>query len=126
MTERQMTNIPSPGVSRTEACALAAVRRVAAMLGLDPDAWQEGDPLPRGWQFILLGADTPRSALRGVSAPSRMNCQPRGSGSPSCQASGSRPSMAATRRTAARAQASVRLTPGDGMLVICLSVMSGL
>jgi 3-methylfumaryl-CoA hydratase len=69
MTERQMTDIPSPGVSRTEACSLAAVRRVAAMLGLDPDAWQEGDPLPRGWQFILLGADTPRGALRGDGFP---------------------------------------------------------
>jgi 3-methylfumaryl-CoA hydratase len=51
-------------VFRTEACSLAACRRVAAMLDRDPDGLKEGDPLPRGWQFILLGADTPRSALR--------------------------------------------------------------
>ncbi|NDC60147.1 MAG: hypothetical protein EBZ50_15255, partial [Alphaproteobacteria bacterium] len=62
MTDKQMIDMASPGVSRTEACSLAAVRRVAAMLGLDPDDWQEGDLLPRGWQFILLGADTPRGA----------------------------------------------------------------
>ncbi|WP_439548925.1 hypothetical protein [Falsiroseomonas sp.] len=64
MTERKMHDLPKTGVSRTETCSLAVVRRVAAMLGLNPDAWREGDPLPRGWQFILLGADTPRAALR--------------------------------------------------------------
>jgi 3-methylfumaryl-CoA hydratase len=69
MTDKQMIDMASPGVSRTEACSLAAVRRVAAMLGLDPDDWQEGDLLPRGWQFILLGADTPRGALRGDGFP---------------------------------------------------------
>ncbi|MFL1461623.1 protein dehydratase [Roseococcus sp. DSY-14] len=56
-------------VIRVETCGLAAVRRVAAMLDLDPDGWREGDPLPRGWQFILLGADTRRSALRGDGFP---------------------------------------------------------
>jgi 3-methylfumaryl-CoA hydratase len=56
-------------VTRAENCTLASVRRVAAMLDLDPDAWREGDPLPRGWQFILLGADTRRSALRGDGFP---------------------------------------------------------
>jgi 3-methylfumaryl-CoA hydratase len=34
------------------------------MLDQDPDQWSDGDVLPRGWQFILLGADTRRSALR--------------------------------------------------------------
>lgn len=43
---------------------MATVRRVAAMLDLDPDDFREGAPLPRGWHFILLGADTRRSALR--------------------------------------------------------------
>jgi 3-methylfumaryl-CoA hydratase len=63
-------------VVRRETCSLAAVRRIAAMLNQDPDKWSEGDLLPRGWQFILLGADTKRSDLRedgfpglGVSLP---------------------------------------------------------
>ena len=63
-------------VVRREICSLAAVRRIAAMLNQDPDIWSEGDLLPRGWQFILLGADTKRSDLRedgfpglGVSLP---------------------------------------------------------
>src|ERR1700674_1089570 len=63
-------------VARQETCSLAAVRRIAAMLDQDPDKWSEGDLLPRGWQFILLGADTKRSELRedgfpglGVSLP---------------------------------------------------------
>jgi 3-methylfumaryl-CoA hydratase len=63
-------------VVRRETCSLAAVRRIAAMLNQDADKWSEGDLLPRGWQFILLGADTKRSDLRedgfpglGVSLP---------------------------------------------------------
>jgi hydroxyacyl-ACP dehydratase HTD2-like protein with hotdog domain len=46
------------------------------MLDQDPDKWSDGDLLPRGWQFVLLGADTKRSGLRedgfpglGVSLP---------------------------------------------------------
>src|SRR4029079_7084718 len=38
-------------------------------LDLDPDGWSEGDTLPRGWQFILLGADTRRSEIRGDGFP---------------------------------------------------------
>lgn len=53
-----------PTVSRLETCSLSVVRRVAAMLDQDPEAFAEGGVLPRGWQFILLGADTPRSKLR--------------------------------------------------------------
>jgi 3-methylfumaryl-CoA hydratase len=63
-------------IARQETCSLATVRRIAAMLDQDPDKWSEGDLLPRGWQFILLGADTKRSELRedgfpglGVSLP---------------------------------------------------------
>ncbi len=63
------TSVPGSNVVRSETCSLATVRRVAAMLDLDPDAWQEGDPLPRGWQFVLLGADTRRSALRADGFP---------------------------------------------------------
>lgn len=56
-------------VTRQETCALSTVRRVAAMLDQDPDAWSKGDALPRGWQFILMGADTRRSQLRADGFP---------------------------------------------------------
>jgi len=51
-------------VIRAESCTPAMARRVAAMLDCEPASWSDGDVLPRGWQFILLGADTRRSALR--------------------------------------------------------------
>lgn len=56
-------------ISRVENCGVATVRRVAAMMDINPDEIAEGAPLPRGWHFILLGADTPRSALRGDGFP---------------------------------------------------------
>jgi 3-methylfumaryl-CoA hydratase len=56
-------------VERQENCSLASVRRVAAMLDLDCDNFAEGAPLPRGWQFVLLAADTRRSALRSDGFP---------------------------------------------------------
>ena len=56
-------------VQRTDGCALASVRRVAAMLDLDPDGFADGDPLPRGWHFFLLGGETRRSALRADGFP---------------------------------------------------------
>lgn len=64
------TAVPHPAaVERHENCSVACVRRVAAMLDLDPDGIAAGDPLPRGWQFVLLGADTRRSALRSDGFP---------------------------------------------------------
>jgi 3-methylfumaryl-CoA hydratase len=54
---------------RKEFCSVAAVRRVAAMLDLNPDDVVEGAPLPRGWQFILMAADTRRSLLRADGFP---------------------------------------------------------
>jgi 3-methylfumaryl-CoA hydratase len=60
---------PGETMSRVESCSMVAARRVAAMLDLDPDDIAEGAPLPRGWQFVLLGADTRRSALRGDGFP---------------------------------------------------------
>ena len=62
-------NREGESVTRMETCSLAAARRVAAMLDLDPASLAEGDPLPPGWQFILLGADTRRSDLRGDGFP---------------------------------------------------------
>jgi len=56
-------------VTRLETCSLSAVRKVAAMLDLDPDGLIEGEPLPPSWHFILLGADTRRSALRSDGFP---------------------------------------------------------
>jgi 3-methylfumaryl-CoA hydratase len=60
---------PSASCVRTEICSIASVRRVAAMLDLEPDAYTEETPLPRGWQFILMAADTRRSALRADGFP---------------------------------------------------------
>ena len=51
-------------VRREEVCSVAAARRVAAMLDLDPATYPEGTALPRGWHFFLLAADTRRSEIR--------------------------------------------------------------
>lgn len=56
-------------IRRQETCGLAQVRRVAAMLDIDPDNFTIGQFLPRGWQFVLMGADTRRSALRSDGFP---------------------------------------------------------
>lgn len=56
-------------VNRLESCSVASARRVCAMLDLDPSEIVDGAALPRGWQFVLLGADTRRSALRGDGFP---------------------------------------------------------
>jgi 3-methylfumaryl-CoA hydratase len=55
--------------NRTEICTITAARRVAAMLDMNPDEVHEGTALPRGWQFILMGADTRRSQLRADGFP---------------------------------------------------------
>jgi len=57
------------GITRHENCSVAAVRRVAAMLDIDPDTVVEGAPLPRGWQFFLMAADTRRASLRADGFP---------------------------------------------------------
>lgn len=54
---------------RDDVCALASVRRVAAMLDLDPDTIEDGAPLPRGWHFFLMGGDTRRAHLRADGFP---------------------------------------------------------
>jgi 3-methylfumaryl-CoA hydratase len=56
-------------LERQEFCSIAVVRRVAAMLDLDPASVAAGQPLPRGWQFVLMAADTRRSALRSDGFP---------------------------------------------------------
>jgi 3-methylfumaryl-CoA hydratase len=71
-----MNEQSSKNIVRQEFCSLSAARRVAAMLDLKPDDLHEGVPLPRGWHFILMAADTRKSLLRkdgfpglGVSMP---------------------------------------------------------
>lgn len=54
---------------RTEICSVSVARRVASMLDLDPDDIVDGSPLPRGWQFTLMAADTRRSLLRADGFP---------------------------------------------------------
>lgn len=56
-------------VVREEVCGLSGARRVAAMLDLDPAKLVPGASLPRGWQFLLMGADTRRSELRSDGFP---------------------------------------------------------
>lgn len=51
-------------LERDEVCSVATVRRIAAMLDLEPDEHVAGTALPRGWHFMLLAADTRRSVLR--------------------------------------------------------------
>lgn len=64
MSESSQTDEVYKAVRRQEVCSMAAVRRIAAMLDLDPDNVKEGENLPRGWQFFLLAGDTRRSEIR--------------------------------------------------------------
>ena len=59
-----------------DVCALPLVRRLAAMLDLDPARYRSGDALPRGWHVCLFTVPTRQSELRpdgtghlGVSLP---------------------------------------------------------
>jgi 3-methylfumaryl-CoA hydratase len=52
-----------------EICSEAGIRRIAAMLDQNPVPLMETGLLPRGWQFLLMGADTARSALRSDGFP---------------------------------------------------------
>lgn len=47
-----------------ETCSAQMVRRIAAMLELAPGMFRDGEPLPRGWHFPVLGGETKRSDLR--------------------------------------------------------------
>jgi crotonobetainyl-CoA:carnitine CoA-transferase CaiB-like acyl-CoA transferase/hydroxyacyl-ACP dehydratase HTD2-like protein with hotdog domain len=52
-----------------EICSLSMVRRVAAMLDIEPQTFAQGDALPRGWHFFMLSGETPKSNLRGDGFP---------------------------------------------------------
>jgi 3-methylfumaryl-CoA hydratase len=45
------------------------MRRIAAMLDLPGLGWSMGDPIPFGWHFPLLGAETFRTTLRADGFP---------------------------------------------------------
>jgi 3-methylfumaryl-CoA hydratase len=71
----QESNTEKPQKS-IEICSLTMVRRVAAMLDLDPKIFSNGDILPRSWHFFMLAGQTRKSELRkdgfpglGVSIP---------------------------------------------------------
>jgi 3-methylfumaryl-CoA hydratase len=60
-----------------DVCALSLVRRMAALLDLDPTRFNNGDKLPHGWHVLLFNPPTPQSRLRadgaahlGVTLPS--------------------------------------------------------
>lgn len=52
-------------------CALPLVRRVCALLGQDDTGFRSGDPLPRGWHFILFTPTAAQASLNrdGTPAP---------------------------------------------------------
>jgi 3-methylfumaryl-CoA hydratase len=58
-----------PLVTRRQRFSEDWMRRIAAMLGHHGLAWSGGDPVPFGWHFPLLGAETPRALLRADGFP---------------------------------------------------------
>jgi 3-methylfumaryl-CoA hydratase len=65
MAEPSSTDV----IRRVVRCDASQVRRVAAMLDLDPANFGDGALLPWGWHFFLLGGDTQRSTLRADGFP---------------------------------------------------------
>jgi 3-methylfumaryl-CoA hydratase len=56
-------------IKSTEICSLANVRRVAAMLDIDPQLFNIGDNLPKTWHFFMLAGNTQKSKLRADGFP---------------------------------------------------------
>ena len=52
-------------------CALPLVRRVYALLGQDDGKVRTGDPLPRGWHFILFTPTAPQTIIGPDGTPVR-------------------------------------------------------
>jgi 3-methylfumaryl-CoA hydratase len=57
-------SVVEPPIKSNEICSLAMVRRVAAMLDLNTNAFSNCDVLPRGWHFFMLSGETRKSSLR--------------------------------------------------------------
>jgi 3-methylfumaryl-CoA hydratase len=58
-----------PFVARRQVFTQDWMRRIAAMLDLPGLEWSSGDPVPLGWHFPLLGAETFRNQLRADGFP---------------------------------------------------------
>jgi 3-methylfumaryl-CoA hydratase len=70
--DHKLTLADDPGQAptrRTLHCDALTVRRIAAMLDLEPTPFVDGAPLPPGWHFALLGGETRRSDLRADGFP---------------------------------------------------------
>lgn len=52
-------------------CALPLVRRVYALLGRDDSRIRTGDPLPRGWHFVLFTPTAPQTTIGPDGTPLR-------------------------------------------------------
>jgi 3-methylfumaryl-CoA hydratase len=110
-----------------EVCNLAAVQRVAAMLNVEQDGITQGSPLPRGWQFPLLAARTPRAALRsdgfpGFGVPMPEHNFPRLLlGSRSVQFAGDIPVGAFVERTSRLQSLTQKETATGGMCIATIS-----
>ena len=61
-------DVTEAGEVAEDVCALPLVRRMAALLDRDPEAFAEGDPLPRGWHVALFNPPTRQSQLRADGA----------------------------------------------------------
>jgi 3-methylfumaryl-CoA hydratase len=57
----QEVELPTKSI---EICHPTMVRRIAAMLDLEPHSFTNGEVLPQGWHFFLLAGETQKSALR--------------------------------------------------------------
>jgi 3-methylfumaryl-CoA hydratase len=58
-----------PSVERRQVFTEDWMQRIAAMLGFPGLDWSIGDPVPFGWHFPLLGAETLRTNLRADGFP---------------------------------------------------------
>jgi 3-methylfumaryl-CoA hydratase len=66
-----MTHAAATTVQDHDNCALPLVRRVHALLGRDDSGLRVGDPLPRGWHFILFTPTDPQTIIGADGTPRR-------------------------------------------------------
>lgn len=63
------TNDLGISFARRDICSLTLVQRIASMLDIDPNKYENGGTLPLGWHFAFLGGLTQRSKLRSDGFP---------------------------------------------------------
>ncbi len=66
-----MTPATTTTVQDHDNCAMPLVRRVYALLGRDDSGLRVGDPLPRGWHFILFTPTDPQTIIGPDGTPRR-------------------------------------------------------